>query len=174
VDFVLRTGRMPAATSVGHPRRGQPAFDDQDRQALVAYVASLGQGPSIPNVVTQGADVANGRNLYVANCAACHGPAGGGGAVGGGFVAPALSQADPTTIGEAILSGPGPMPRFSFDEKSLNDIAGYVTYLNGAPNPGGATAPEVGPVTEGFISAIALVATLLVARWIAVRQGPDR
>ena len=54
-----------------------------EMEALVAYVSSLGQGPAIPNVVIQGADVAHGREIYNANCAACHGPAGGGGAVVG-------------------------------------------------------------------------------------------
>ncbi|HYL39997.1 MAG TPA: c-type cytochrome, partial [Candidatus Binatus sp.] len=123
------------------------------------------------DVVTDGADVANGRQLYVANCAACHGPAAGGGAVGGGFVAPPLAPADATQIGEAALGGPGPMPRFSFTPQQLNDLAAYVRSLPTAPHPGGLTSPAVGPVTEGFIAGIALLLILLVARWIAIRQG---
>jgi ubiquinol-cytochrome c reductase cytochrome c subunit len=172
-DFVLRTGRMPLADPAAPMRRGTPAFSDADRAALVDFVASLGQGPTTPDVVTSGADLAAGRNLYVANCAACHGPGGGGGAVGGGFVAPALDQADATTIGEAVVSGPGPMPRFSFTPEQLNDLAGYVLYLRDAPHPGGATAPAVGPVTEGFIAGLTLLALLLTARWVAVRRAHD-
>jgi ubiquinol-cytochrome c reductase cytochrome c subunit len=173
-DFMVRTGRMPLAEPGAPVERGQPRFDDQGTEAIVAYVASLGQGPAIPAVVTQGADVANGRALYVANCAACHGPAGGGGAVGGGFVAPPLTQADATTVGEAAVTGPDPMPRFSFGPKDLNDVAAYIEYLRNAPHPGGATGPAVGPVTEGFIAALALVALLLIARWVGVRQRSDR
>jgi ubiquinol-cytochrome c reductase cytochrome c subunit len=178
-DFMLRTGRMPMGDTGQPAHRATPAFSASDQQALVAYVTSLGQGsttqgPGIPNVVTSGADVSAGRNLYVANCAACHGPAGGGGAVGGGFVAPNLPQADATTVGEAVLSGPGPMPRFSFTPEQLNQLAGYVQYLQNARHPGGATSPEVGPVTEGFIAGLTLLALLVVARWVAVRGGQGR
>ncbi len=169
-DFVLRTGRMPLADPANVSQRGAPLFDDADIRALVAYVSSLGVGPAIPDVVTSGADTNRGRDLFVANCAACHGPAGGGGSVGGGFVAPALTSADATTVGEAAITGPGPMPRFSFSPDELNDLAAYVQYLQHAPHPGGATAPAVGPVTEGFIAAMALLGLLLVARWVAVRR----
>jgi ubiquinol-cytochrome c reductase cytochrome c subunit len=172
-DFMLRTGRMPLADPGAPPRRGTPAFSDADRAALVAFVASLGQGPATPNVVTSGADLAAGRNLFVANCAACHGPGGGGGAVGGGFVAPALDQADATTVGEAVVSGPGPMPRFSFTPDQLNNLAAYVLSLRDAPHPGGATSPAMGPVTEGFIAGLTLLALLLTARWVAVRRAHE-
>ncbi len=173
-DFMLRTGRMPAGDAgIGTiAKRGTPKFDATDRAAIVAYVASLGQGPAIPNVVTSGADLNVGRDLFVANCAACHGPAAGGGAVGGA-VAPALTQADATTIGEAAVSGPGPMPRFSFAPAQLNDLAGYVEFLRNAPHPGGATSPEVGPVTEGFFAGMTLLGLLIVARWVAVRRDTD-
>ncbi len=169
-DFVLRTGRMPLADPTAPQLVGPRRFDEADTQALVDYVASLGDGPAIPDVVVSGADVNHGRQLYVANCSACHGPAGGGGAVGGGFVAPDLTQAGPTTLGEAVITGPGPMPRFSFAPGELNDLAAYAEFLRDAPHPGGATAPAVGPVTEGFIAAIALLVLLLVARWVAVRH----
>ncbi len=173
-DFVLRTGRMPLADPAAPARRRTPQFNDADTRALVDYVASLGQGPGIPSVVVSGADTNRGRDLFVANCAACHGPAGGGGAVGGGFVAPNLTNADPTTVGEAVITGPGPMPRFSFSPDELDNLAAYVQFLRDAPHPGGATAPAVGPVTEGFIAGIALLALLLVARWVAVRREEDQ
>jgi ubiquinol-cytochrome c reductase cytochrome c subunit len=170
VDFVLRTGRMPLAAPDLQMHRGVPQFDEADTEALVAYLASLGSGPAIPDVVTQGSSVADGNKLYVANCAACHGMAGGGGAVGGGFVAPGLGEADAKSVGEAVLTGPGQMPRFSFTPEQVDALAAYVQYLHGLPHPGGATAPVVGPVTEGFIAGLALIVLLLVARWIGVRQ----
>lgn len=169
-DFALRTGRMPLGDQGPPARRGTPKFDDADIQALVAYVASLGNGPAIPNVVVSGADLNAGRDLFVTNCSACHGPAGGGGSVGGGFVAPALTSADPTTVGEAVVTGPGPMPRFSFSPEQLDNLAAYVQFLHDPPHPGGATAPAVGPVTEGFIAGLVLLGLLLVARWVAVRR----
>jgi len=171
VDLVLRTGRMPLADPTLPQRRGPVAFSDEDIQALVAYVSSLGSGPGIPNVVVDGSEATRGRDLFTTNCAACHGPSGGGGSVGGGFVAPGLGLADPTTIGEAVVGGPGPMPRFSFSPEELNQLAAYVTYLRDAPNPGGASGPAVGPVTEGFIAGLTLLAILLVARWVGVRRG---
>ena len=73
-----------------------------------------------------------------------------------------------------MITGPGPMPRFSFAPGELNDLAAYAEFLRDAPHPGGATTPAVGPVTEGFIAGIALLALLLVARWVAVRhEGPE-
>ncbi|HEY2916008.1 MAG TPA: c-type cytochrome [Candidatus Limnocylindrales bacterium] len=174
VDFVLRTGRMPLSAPGQQMQRGQPAFDDADRAALVGYVAAFGQGPGIPDVQIEGADVANGRSLYVANCAACHGPAGGGGSVGGGFVAPGLGQADPQTVGEAVITGPGPMPRFSFTPDQLRDLAAYAVSLRNSPHPGGVTGPTLGPVTEGFIAGLGLLALLVVARFIGVRQARHR
>lgn len=170
-DFVLRTGRMPPSGPGTQMQRSEVRFSDTQIRALVAYVSSLGSGGApIPSVVIEGADVASGRTLYVANCAACHGPASGGGAVGGGFVAPPLAQANPQEIGEAVLSGPGQMPRFSFTPQQLDDLAGYVTYLQTAPHPGGVTSPAVGPVTEGFVAGVALIVLLVIARWIGVRQ----
>jgi ubiquinol-cytochrome c reductase cytochrome c subunit len=173
-DFMLRTGRMPLAAPGAPEQRGTPAFDDAQIDALVGYVASLGQGPPIPNVVTEGADLTRGRDLFVSNCSACHGPSGGGGSVGGGFVAPGLAQADPTTIGEAVETGPGAMPRFSFQPSDLNALAAYVSYLRDAPHPGGIAPPQVGPVTEGFVAGIALILLLLVARFVGIRVGSDQ
>lgn len=170
VDFVLRTGRMPLAAPDLQMRPGQPVFDDAQIKDLVDYVASLGSGPPIPDVVTSGADLAAGRNLYLNTCAACHGPGGGGGAVGGGFVAPPLTGDDAKTIAEAALTGPGPMPRFSLSPDQLRDLAGYVAYLKTEPHPGGVASPTIGPVTEGFVAGLALVLLLLVARWIGVRR----
>lgn len=172
-DLMLRSGRMPLAAPGLPDRRGDPAFDEDQITALVAYVASLGAGPPIPGQVT-GGDVGSGRALFNANCAACHGPAGGGGAVGGGFVAPPLAPPTDQEVAEAIVGGPGPMPRFGFDEQRLRDLVAYVHFLRNPPSPGGASAPAVGPVTEGFIAGLVLLALLLVARWIAVRQHEPR
>lgn len=174
VDFVLRTGRMPLSDPSQPSRRGTPVYDDAQTRAIVAYVSSLGTGPAIPSVVTSGANLATGRELYSANCAACHGATGAGGAVGGEFVAPNVYDVDPTIVGEAVVSGPGPMPVFAFPQDQLNDLVAYVETLNSPPHPGGLAVADVGPVAEGFLALfVALVTLLALARWIA-REAPSK
>lgn len=173
VDFVLRTGRMPLPQLGVQMRRGDPKFDEAATQALVAYVGGFDDGPAIPQVNTAGADLARGRELFVSNCAACHGPGGDGGAVGGGFIAPTLNQADATTVGEAVIGGPIPMPRFGFSSGDLDSLAAYVLYLRSAPTPGGIDLPLAGPVSEGFVAGAALVVLLLVARLVGGGRRED-
>ncbi|HEY7130863.1 MAG TPA: c-type cytochrome, partial [Candidatus Limnocylindrales bacterium] len=101
-DFMLRTGRMPQPAPNTSVRRPNPAFSEQDIQDLVAFVASLGAGPPIPNVqVSATTDTAAGRAAYIATCAACHGAGASGDAVGGGAFAPSLHATAPTQVGEA-------------------------------------------------------------------------
>ena len=165
-DFELRTGRMPLAAPGMPEVRQPPAYDEAQIEALVAFVASLGQGPAIPDVVASVGDLARGRQIYIANCAACHGATGAGGTVGGGFVAPGLDLADPRTVAEATVVGPGPMPAFAFDRQQLDDLAAYVEELHHPPHPGGLPVAEVGPVAEGFLAFFVGIVTLVaVARW---------
>src|SRR5262249_54957369 len=155
----------PGQTVVRQP----PKFDQVQIQALVAYVASLGPGPAIPQVAG-GGDLHRGWQLFQANCAACHNASGTGNAIGGGYVASDLGNADPTTIAEATIIGPGAMPAFSFDDQSLSDIAAYVAFLRDAPTPGGAPIGQVGPVAEGFVAvAVGLPLMVFVAMFAARR-----
>jgi ubiquinol-cytochrome c reductase cytochrome c subunit len=144
-DFYLRTGRMPLSAPGQQAVRQEPAFDEAGIQALVAYVASLGEGPDIPQVSGAG-DLQHGWDLFQANCAACHNATGAGNAIGGGFVAVGLGEADPRTVAEATIIGPGPMPAFGFDDQQLADITTYISWLNEAPAPGGAAIGQTGPV----------------------------
>jgi ubiquinol-cytochrome c reductase cytochrome c subunit len=166
-DFYLRTGRMPLSAPGQQAVRQEPHFNDPEIQALVAYVASLGDGPPVPQV-SAGGDLHRGWQLFQANCAACHNATGSGNAIGGGFVAVGLGQADPTTVAEATIIGPGAMPAFAFDDPALADLAAYVQYLATAPTPGGAAIGQTGPVAEGFIGvAIGLPALLLASLFVA-------
>ena len=70
-DFYLRTGRMPLSAPGQQAVRQAPHFGDPEIEALVAYVASLGDGPPIPQV-SAGGDLHRGWQLFQANCAACH------------------------------------------------------------------------------------------------------
>src|SRR5437667_72768 len=49
-DFFLSTGRMPLDDPGTQPDRTQPAFDRGAIDDLVAYIGSLGGGPSVPQV----------------------------------------------------------------------------------------------------------------------------
>ena len=173
-DFYLRTGRMPLSAPGQQAVRQPPAFDEAEIEALVAYVASLGEGPAIPQVAGAG-DLQHGWDLFQANCAACHNATGAGNAIGGGFVAVGLGKADARTIAEATIIGPGAMPAFGFDDQSLADLAAYVTWLSTAPAPGGAAIGQTGPVAEGFVAvAIGLPLLILVSLFVARHgRGPD-
>src|SRR5207247_2598063 len=78
-DFYLSTGRMPLDAPGRQPLREQPAYDGADIDALVAYVASLGPGPAIPDVVPARGDLAEGQRAFTTNCAGCHQAVGRGG-----------------------------------------------------------------------------------------------
>jgi len=169
-DFYLRTGRMPLGAPGQQPVRQQPVFDDDQIQALVDTVAGFGQGPAIPQV-RLGGEVNRGWQLYQANCAACHAASGSGNAVGGGAVAVGLGHATSTEVAEAMLIGPGVMPRFLFPEADRDAIVAYVGYLQSAPDPGGAPIGGFGPVAEGFVSVvIGSLLVLLVVRFVGRRS----
>src|SRR5580704_6291679 len=81
VDFQMSTGRMPAKELGAENGRGPVLFTQQQIYEIADYIASLGGGPAIPDaqqVATGGADTALGIQLFMANCAQCHGFAGDG------------------------------------------------------------------------------------------------
>ncbi|MEM9514617.1 MAG: c-type cytochrome [Actinomycetota bacterium] len=167
-DFVLRTGRMPLANPSAQAIRGPVRFSEEEIVALVEHVGTLGTGPDIPDVNIEGADIGNGANLYLLNCAACHVASGAGAPIGGNRRAPALAQATPTEIGEAILVGPGAMPIFStFTDQEINDIAAYVEDLNQQGTTDATAFGGAGPAAEGLAAwLLALVPLIALTRWI--------
>ena len=173
VDFQLRTGRMPLAAGQRTSRK-PPAFDAQQIADLVAYVASVGNGPPIPEVDPEAGDLALGQELYVDNCAPCHGATANGGAVGGQAFAPSLHSSAPLDVGEAIITGPGQMPKFAFSDAELDAVVRYVAYLQDEPAPGGLDIGGIGPVPEGFLAwGLGIVLLLLVVVFVA-RPGRDK
>jgi ubiquinol-cytochrome c reductase cytochrome c subunit len=162
-DFQLRTGRMPFTNTQGtQAQRKPPAFDDQQIRDLVAFVASLGNGPAIPDVRTDRSLVPRGQALFVGNCAPCHGATANGGAVGGGAIAPALDKATATEVVEAMIVGPGQMPIFSLGEQDQNAVASYVEFLHTSSHPGGFSIGGIGPVPEGFVGWVLGMGALFV------------
>lgn len=176
--FYLVSGRMPMATSEGRAVRKPPAFDDAEIDALVAYVASLGNGPALPEVdLTAGkvdGGLGEGGVLYRENCQACHGAAGSGGALSYGHAAPKLSDATPEEVAAAVRIGPGQMPVFGsevFDGRQLDQLAAYVEYLREPEDPGGVPIGRTGPMPEGFVIWVAGIGALLgCVAWIGTRS----
>lgn len=181
VDFQMSTGRMPAKELGAENNRGPVTFTQQQIHQIADYVASLGGGPPIPDrqqVSTAGADTALGEQLFQANCAQCHGFAGAGGALTYGKFAPALTQATPTEIYEAMLTGPEAMPVFSdgaISPAAKRDMIAYITQTRVEPNPGGFSLGRIGPVTEGLVIFLAGMGFLVViALWITARRRDPR
>jgi ubiquinol-cytochrome c reductase cytochrome c subunit len=176
-DFVLRTGRMPLAAPDLQADRGPVRYSEAEILALVDYVGSIGSGPDIPEVELDGADVANGGELFRLNCAACHVASGAGAPIGGGRVAPNVLRATPTELVEAIIVGPGSMPVFSeLEPDELNDIAAYVqTALVEDDTTSATRFGGAGPVAEGLAAwLLVLLPLVALTRWIGrPKDGRD-
>jgi ubiquinol-cytochrome c reductase cytochrome c subunit len=164
-DFQLRTGRMPLADPDDQTTRKPPAFEPEQIDAIVEYVGSLGGGPPIPDVTPSAGDLVMGQELFVNNCAACHGATANGGAAGVGALAPSLYTANSLDIAEAVITGPGEMPRFDLDQEELNAITRYLGYIQEFDAPGGADIGGIGPVPEGFIGWTVGMLTLGLVCW---------
>jgi hypothetical protein len=171
---MLATGRMPLANSEEQSHRKRPAYSDGDITALVAYVASLGQGPKLPAVDLDQAQLPGGGEIFRGNCAPCHAAAGIGGALSYGRAAPGLHEATPLEVAAAVRAGPGQMPVFDEDaipDDQLDDLIAYVEYLKRPEDPGGLAIGRVGPVPEGFIAwFFGIGAFLAAAAWIGTRS----
>lgn len=177
VDFMLRTGRMPLESPDAPMERRAQQVNDADRDALVAYIASLGDGPEIPDVSgLAGADLAHGLELFTSNCAACHGPTAAGVAVGQQDVSSTLDVAEPIEIAEAIRTGPGVMPLFGGEVLSDDDIeaiTAWVLDLRDREAPGGLSIGRSGPVTEGFVAWIVAFGLLTIVMYLLGDKATD-
>ncbi|MDQ3739091.1 MAG: c-type cytochrome [Actinomycetota bacterium] len=176
VDFVLRTGRMPAANTTVQAAPGPVRYDEREIVALVEYVAAFGEGPEIPDVDVEEGDLVAGGELYRLNCAACHVASGAGAAIGAERYAPSLISSTPTEIGEAIIIGPGAMPAFaSFTPSDLDDVAAYVTELQDMDTTALDAFGGAGPVAEGLAAwLLGLIPLIAITRWIGTpHEGRD-
>ena len=171
VDFQVGAGFMPLQQHGPEAARHRPVYNNAQIQLLATYVASLGPGPAIPtNLNYQAADVAFGGSLFRTNCAQCHNFAGSGGALTYGKSAPALSEATPKQIYEAMITGPENMPVFG--DKQITPaqklaIISYIRTIKTSPNPGGAGLGRVGPVTETAVAwLVGIGGLVIVTMWI--------
>lgn len=167
-DFYLRTGYMPLRAIGVQPRRAHVLFTEAQIRALVAYVASLGNGPGIPKPDPRKGSLSAGMHLFTDDCAGCHQVVAQGGVVTGALP-PSLEDATDVQIAEAVRIGPYVMPRFSttaISDRQLNSIIRYVDYTKHPDNAGGWSIGDVGPVPEGlvtwFIAVVVLVGMCIV------------
>jgi ubiquinol-cytochrome c reductase cytochrome c subunit len=182
VYFQVSTGRMPAMGQGPQAPHKPPNFDENQLEALMAYVQANGGGPTVPRDEPGGAiaeqsligdDLARGGDLFRLNCASCHNFTGKGGALSSGKYAPDLGTASPALIYTAMLSGPQNMPRFSDrqltpDEKK--DIIAYIKMATDTKNQGGYGLGGFGPTSEAWAMwLIGIVAIIAAALWIGSR-----
>ncbi|MEO3931057.1 c-type cytochrome [Micromonosporaceae bacterium B7E4] len=173
VDFQLSTGRMPLEKEAAQPPHRRPAFSAEDIRAIVAHVESFGGGgPEIPTVSP--GDLRTGREVFLANCAACHSAAGVGATLTNGLVAPSLQGSTPLQVAEAVRVGPGLMPAFPetvLRQQEVDALASYVQELRGDRlDRGGAALGRLGPTTEGLVAwGVGLLLLVLAARWLGRR-----
>jgi ubiquinol-cytochrome c reductase cytochrome c subunit len=166
-DFYLRTGYMPLQHVGLQPRRHRVLFTNSEIKALTAYVASLGQGPAIPQPHPERGNVAAGLHLFTDHCAGCHQVVAEGGYVTGALPPPIDDT--PTEIAEAVRIGPYVMPSFSkraISNQQLDSIVAYIQYAKHPDDRGGFALGHIGPVPEGLVAwlvaAAALVATCML------------
>jgi ubiquinol-cytochrome c reductase cytochrome c subunit len=167
-DFYLRMGYMPLRRNGIQPRRSRLLLGPAQIDALVRYVASLGPGPGVPHPHPERGNVSEGMTLFRSHCAGCHQIVGEGGYVTNA-VPPALGDATPRQIAEAVRLGPYVMPRFTtkaISNAQLDSIIRYVRYAQHPDNRGGWALGNIGPVPEGlvswFIAGTALLGTCLL------------
>ncbi|EST34752.1 cystathionine beta-lyase [Streptomycetaceae bacterium MP113-05] len=180
VDFQVGTGRMPLQQPGPQAVKKPKVYSQAEIDQLAAYIASLGPGPSVPTEEQynpEGADIANGGELFRTNCAQCHNFTGEGGALSEGKFAPDLNDVEPKYIYEAMQSGPQAMPSFPdtvLPASGKKDIAAYLHEVNSdeAESPGGFKLGGLGPVAEGlFAWVFGLGAMIGLAIWVAARTA---
>jgi ubiquinol-cytochrome c reductase cytochrome c subunit len=179
VNFQVSTGRMPLANPSAQAQRKPPVYNDEEIAALASYIGSLAPGPEVPTpdmYDTSGLtpeELAQGGNLFRANCASCHNFSGKGGALTDGKGAPSLIETEPRNIYQAMLTGPQNMPNFpdtTLRPEDKRAIIGYIEAIRDEPNSGGVDTGRLGPVTEGLVLWIlGLGALISAAIWIGVK-----
>lgn len=167
LDLTVRTGRMPiTAPSVGVRTE---MLDDEDREALVAWAAQRFELPGAIPQVSPG-DASRGQEIYVRNCAACHGAAADGGISGADVRVPPLIGLDGIAIASATRVGPFEMPAFDpavLDDTAIDDIVAYLGVVNDTPRTA-AGVRELDQITAALFAVAlgigAAVVVLVVAR----------
>ncbi len=177
VHFQVGTGRMPLAYQGPQGMVKPVQFTDEQNLQMSAYIASLGEGPAIPDAryLQSDGDAANGATLFRVNCAMCHNVAGAGGALTEGKWAPALDGVAPVHVYEAMITGPQNMPVFNdanITPEQKADIITYLQYIENTTAVGGFKLGSLGPVAEGlFIWIIGLGSIVALTVWVTAKSN---
>ena len=181
VDFQVGTGRMPLAQPGDQALRKAPVYDQDEIEALSAFVASLGPGPAVPEKSeydyskVSNEEMVRGGEFFRTNCTACHNFAGAGGALPRGRFAPSLQGVSAKHMYEAMLTGPQQMPVFSDQVLTPEDKLQIISYLKkneATPAYGGFTLGSLGPVSEGLFAWLVGIGVLVgFAVWIAANPA---
>ncbi|PRY62661.1 menaquinol-cytochrome c reductase cytochrome c1 subunit precursor [Knoellia remsis] len=178
VDFQMGTGRMPMRAPSQQAPRATVEFNQEQIDAIGAYIASLAPGPGVPSaedVDPAKGDPAAGGELFRVNCAMCHNFAGSGGALTRGKYAPSLMNVEPKHIYEAMETGPQSMPVFNdnnLDPESKRDIIAFLKSVENTPSQGGHQLGALGPVTEGWFAWVFGLGVLIAAAvWLGQKSA---
>ena len=170
-DYYLRSGRMPLANPRAQSVRQPPRYTEPEIQLLVEYVASLGDGPAVPDLEYAEADLGRGGELFRLNCAPCHNWDGKGGALVDRN-APMLHDITNRQLAAAIRVGPGAMPQFSedrLDDAELADVVAYTQEMAAPQDPGGWALAHWGPGVEAVATMGALGLLVAASVWAGRR-----
>ena len=176
-EFQVDSGRMPAQASGPQMQVKPKQFTNEQVDALVAYVASLGVGPDVPTdeMIAANGDATRGGELFRINCAMCHNAVGAGGALTEGKYAPSLAGVPNDHIYEAMLTGPQNMPVFNdanLTPKDKKDIITYLKFVETHPSAGGYELAGLGPVAEGlFIWILGLGVIVALTIWLGAKSN---
>jgi ubiquinol-cytochrome c reductase cytochrome c subunit len=179
VDFQVGTGRMPMAKPGPQADEKPVIYTDEEIEALAAFVASLGPGPSVPDteytdlegITEEG--LTEGGAFFRTNCTACHNSVGAGGALPNGRYAPSLFDVSAKHMYEAMLTGPQQMPVFSEEVLTPQDKENLIAYVKAIQEEptGGYNGGGIGPVAEGITTWVVGLGVLIVACvWIGAHS----
>ena len=170
-DFYLRTGYMPLSSIHSQPRRERVLLNEKEIRSLVAYVASLGPGPPVPQVRPSAGNPSQGQELFAEHCAGCHQIMARGGFVTGARVPP-LQGLTAREIAEAVRIGPYLMPHFSkrqISDAQLSSLVAYVLSTRHPEDRGGWKIGNIGPIPEGLVAWAAVGVLVVVCAGLGKR-----
>ncbi len=177
VDFQVGTGRMPMQMQGPQALQKPKQFDADQTREMAAYVATLGNGPALPEeqYLDGKGDATLGGELFRVNCAMCHNAAAAGGALTRGKFAPPLAGVANDHIYEAMVTGPQNMPVFNdanITPEGKRDIITFLNVIENQGNPGGAKLGSLGPVSEGLFLWTAVLGVIIgFTIWLTSRTS---
>lgn len=177
VSFQVGTGRMPLQMQGPQAREKPVQFNPDQTTELAAYVATLGDGPALPEAqyLDGKGDAALGGELFRVNCAMCHNAAAAGGALTRGKFAPALAGVSNQHMYEAMVTGPQNMPVFNdanITPEGKRDIITFLNTIEKQGSPGGAALGSLGPVSEGLFLWTAVLGVIIgFTVWLTSRTS---